>query len=102
MAIRDNLTLSVLALIAVPAASIASTPAPVVTITPESSDPDQKIKCRKYQAPGSLVRKIKTCRTIAEWKRVQQAGNDAARAMVGENVCSGGGCRGYEPPEAPE
>lgn len=68
----------------------------------EPTDPSQKIKCRKYQAPGSLVRKIKTCRTIAEWRRIQQAGNDAARAIVGENVCSGGECRGYEPPDAPE
>lgn len=66
----------------------------------ERSDPDQKIKCRKYLVPGSLVRKIKTCRTIAEWRKAAQAGNDAARHIVGENVCSGGECRGYEPPEA--
>lgn len=74
---------------------------PPVSTTEASTDPDQKIKCRKYLAPGSLVRKIKMCRTIAEWRRVTQAGNDAARAIVGENVCSGGECRGYEPPDAP-
>lgn len=72
------------------------------SVTSEPADPDQVIKCRKYQAPGSLVRKIKTCRTIAEWRRLRQAGNDAARSIVGENVCSGGECRGFEPPEAPE
>jgi hypothetical protein len=66
------------------------------------ADPDQVIKCRKYQAPGSLVRKIKTCHTIAEWRRLRQAGNDAARAIAGENVCSGGECRGFEPTDAPE
>lgn len=71
-------------------------------LTVDASDPEQKIKCRKYLAPGSLVRKVKTCRTIAEWRKATQAGNDAARYIVGENVCSGGECRGYEPPQAPE
>lgn len=68
----------------------------------DSTDPDQKIKCRKYLAPGSLVRKVKTCRTVSEWRKSAQAGNDAARHIVGENVCSGGECRGYEPPDAPQ
>jgi hypothetical protein len=72
------------------------------TVTVNASDPDQKIKCRKYLAPGSLVRKVKMCRTIAEWRKAAQAGNDAARYIVGENVCSGGDCRGYEPPDVPE
>jgi hypothetical protein len=70
------------------------------TATVDAADPDQKIKCRKYLAPGSLVRKVKMCRTIAEWRKAAQAGNDAARYIIGENVCSGGDCRGYEPPEA--
>jgi hypothetical protein len=81
----------------------AATPAIALQATAaEVTDPDQKIKCRKYLAPGSLVRKVKTCRTIAEWRKAAQAGNDAARYIVGENVCSGGDCRGYEPPDAPE
>ncbi len=89
------------------AASVSVGPAATPAIgwqatTAEATDPDQKIKCRKYLAPGSLVRKIKMCRTIAEWRKAAQAGNDAARYIVGENVCSGGDCRGYEPPDAPE
>ncbi len=64
-----------------------------------SADPDQQIKCRKYTASGSLVRKVKMCRTIAEWRKATQAGNDAARAIAGENLCSGGECRGFEPPD---
>lgn len=83
---------------AVGSAAAMANPAPAT----HTSDPDQKIKCRKYLAPGSLVRKVKTCRTIAEWRKATQAGNDAARYIVGENVCSGGDCRGYEPPDAPE
>ncbi len=64
-----------------------------------SADPDRQIKCRKYTASGSLVRKVKICRTIAEWRKAAQAGNDAARAIAGENLCSGGECRGFEPPD---
>ena len=88
--------------------AFATDPAPVgapavVSATGETpKDPDQQIKCRKIQVIGSLIRKVKTCRTIAEWRRLQQAGNDAARAIVGENICSGGECRGYEPPDTPE
>ena len=69
-------------------------------VKPVSSDPDQQIKCRKYPQAGSLVRKVRICRTNAEWRKAAQAGNDAARAIVGENVCPGGECRGFEPPES--
>ena len=67
---------------------------------PVSSNTDQQVKCRKYTQAGSLVRKVRICRTNAEWRKAAQAGNDAARAIVGENVCSGGECRGFEPPES--
>jgi len=77
------------------AAQVSKPPATV------PSDPDQQIKCKKLAAIGSIIRKVKVCKTLAEWRRAQQAGNDAARAIVGENVCSGGECRGYEPPDAP-
>jgi len=83
-----------------PAQVAASVPVSATAETPK--DPDQQIKCRKIQVIGSLIRKVRTCRTIAEWRRLQQAGNDAARAIVGENICSGGECRGYEPPDTPE
>lgn len=85
---------------AAPAVAVNATVASQTTKDPVSSaDPDQRIKCRKYTASGSLVRKVKMCRTIAEWRKAAQAGNDAARAIVGENVCSGGECRGFEPPD---
>lgn len=72
--------------------------APVVT---EPADPESQVKCRKVQVTGSLIRKGKVCRTLAEWKRLQQLGNAAARLMVGENGCSGGECRGFEPEIVP-
>ncbi len=89
-------------------AFLLGTAAPAVAVTTKvasqttkdkvsPADPDQQIKCRKYTASGSLVRKVKMCRTIAEWRKAAQAGNDAARAIAGENLCSGGECRGFEP-----
>jgi hypothetical protein len=72
-------------------------PKPVVTAatpTPASStpvDPDQKIKCRKVEITGSLVKKPKVCKTVAEWKKIDAIGNRNARAIVESgNTCSGG------------
>ena len=45
------------------------------------SDPDQAIKCRKVEVTGSLVKKGKVCKTLAEWKRIIDNGNRVARAV---------------------
>ena len=82
-----------------PLMASSGTVAPPAKEKSSASYLDQQIKCRKYTASGSLVRKVKICRTIAEWRKAAQAGNDAARAIAGENVCSGGECRGFEPPD---
>jgi len=58
-----------------------------------SSDPDQAIKCRKVEVTGSLVKKGRVCKTIAEWKTIQANGNRTARAIIESGaVCAGGGC----------
>jgi hypothetical protein len=58
-----------------------------------ASDPDQAIKCRKVEVTGSLVKKGKVCRTIAEWKEIQANGNRTARLIAESgNICSGGDC----------
>jgi hypothetical protein len=80
--------------------SVATYPVSAQDATPPAtvpSDPNQQVKCKKFAAVGSIIRKVKVCKTLAEWRRAQQAGNDAARAIVGENVCSGGECRGCLP-----
>lgn len=60
-----------------------------------ASDPEQAIKCRKIEVTGSLVKRGKVCKTVAEWKRIQENGNHVARATwEGGLVCSGGECRG--------
>lgn len=54
--------------------------------TPTISDPDQVIKCRKVEVTGSLLKKGKVCKTVAEWKRIVDNGNRTARAVVQEGA----------------
>lgn len=53
---------------------------------PAATDPDQAIKCRKVEVTGSMIKKGKVCRTIAEWKKIQENGNRVARAVVDEGA----------------
>lgn len=54
------------------------------TMVPESqtADPDQKIKCRIVEVTGSLVRKGRVCKTIAQWRSIIGNSNELARKMV--------------------
>jgi hypothetical protein len=70
----------------------ANTPPPASRVRP-TDDPDQCVRCRSIQATGSLVRRERVCRTVAEWRRISQSGNDRARDVVGTGtICSGGQC----------
>ena len=40
------------------------------------------IRCRKDPVVGSLVRKLRVCRTNEEWKRFQAMGNDSGREVL--------------------
>ena len=61
--------------------------------TTAASDPDQVIKCRKIEITGSLVKKVKACKTVAEWKRIQASGNRNARTLMENGMaCAGGSC----------
>lgn len=40
------------------------------------------IRCKKDPMSGSLVRKLRVCRTNEEWKRFAAAGNDNAREIL--------------------
>jgi hypothetical protein len=63
------------------------------TNKPAAADPNQEIKCRKVEVTGSLVKKGKVCKTVAEWKVIQDNGNRTARAIAESgNICSGGSC----------
>lgn len=40
------------------------------------------IRCKKDPVVGSLVRKLRVCRTNEEWKRFAAAGNDTGREIL--------------------
>ena len=40
------------------------------------------IRCRKDPVVGSLVRKLRVCRTNEEWKRFAATGNDSGREIL--------------------
>ncbi len=59
------------------------------------ADPNQVIRCRRIDVTGSLLKRGRVCRTLAEWRRIDTNENDGARDLVGTGgVCSGGACRG--------
>jgi hypothetical protein len=61
-------------------AAVAAAAAPAVKIT-DKKHPDY-IRCKTFSEIGSLVRKIKACRTNAEWAKINAAGNKTAEDMV--------------------
>lgn len=44
-------------------------------------DPNERL-CKRIDVTGSLARKERVCKTRAEWTRLADAGNSAARAIV--------------------
>ncbi len=40
------------------------------------------IRCRSIEVTGSLAKKGRVCRTISEWRQLQDDGNEHARAIV--------------------
>lgn len=57
----------------------------------DSASDDDKIRCRKIEVIGSLAKKTKVCRTVAEWKSMSDKGNRNARDVVESGqVCAGG------------
>jgi hypothetical protein len=58
----------------------------------DPADPNY-IKCRKSEVMGSLVKKQRVCRTIAQWKETSALGNEGTREMV-EGFARSGGSNG--------
>lgn len=67
-------------------APVAANNEPATATAAPADDPDQKIKCRKIEVTGSMVRKGRVCRTVAEWRATQESHNYAARRMVEDNT----------------
>jgi hypothetical protein len=47
-----------------------------------ASDADQAIRCRTVRVTGSLVKKGKVCKTLAQWRQMTESGNELARRLV--------------------
>lgn len=51
------------------------------------------IKCRKTEVMGSLVKKLRVCRTNEQWKEASARGNENVREMT-EGFARSGGTNG--------
>ena len=47
-----------------------------------ASDADQAFRCRTVRVTGSLVKKGKVCKTLAQWRQMTESGNELARRLV--------------------
>lgn len=73
--------------------------ATAISSTDPADDTDQQVRCRRLPVTGSLVRRIRVCKTVAEWRRLSDRANDTVREQFEDGlICSGGPCRGIEPP----
>jgi hypothetical protein len=40
------------------------------------------MRCRAVRVTGSLVKKGKVCKTLAQWRQITESGNENARRLV--------------------
>lgn len=70
---------------------LSAADAPVQTA--QAEDPDAKIKCRRIEVTGSMIKKEKVCKTVGEWRRLSDRGNEAVRDLMDTGrTCAGGAC----------
>lgn len=80
--------LSPLLLLAIAAPALAQTtpvtppPATTSAVPASAPNPDDQIRCRRMAVTGSIARFERVCKTVGEWRRLAQNGNDAARATI--------------------
>jgi len=61
---------------------------PDTAVDPHSPD---AVKCRKLAVTGSMARKVRTCRTNAEWRALSEQQGRDARDLVERNRSMGNG-----------
>ncbi len=96
--IKTPLIAAMLAATSLAAADVAfaqGAPGGVVTAapsaTPAADSDETTIRCRRLEVTGSLVRKERVCKTVAEWRRLSDRGNDNARDTMDRvgQICAG-------------
>lgn len=70
-------------LVAAPAAGPAKE---LVSVSGAVSTPDDPVTCRKFKVTGSLIGKVKECRTASEWRRVRDSAQATSRKMMTDNM----------------
>ncbi|CAN1545323.1 hypothetical protein MCEZE10_02041 [Sphingomonadaceae bacterium] len=55
------------------------------------SQSDEAIRCRTVRVTGSLVKKGKVCKTLAQWRQITESGNALARRLVEDGTSRPGG-----------
>lgn len=88
--------LTVAAFAAVPALALTQTAsdtgAPADTTQAKSAqDDDSRVRCRRVEVTGSLVKRGRVCRTVREWRESSSNGNDNARKMIEDSTSRQGG-----------
>lgn len=58
----------------------------LVSVSGKVSTAEDPVTCRKYTVTGSLVRKVKECRTASEWRKVTDAAQATSRKMMIDNM----------------
>lgn len=66
--------------------SDTTAPAPPSADTAPSAAADQRVVCRRVDVTGSLIKRGRVCRTVAEWRVITENGNYNARKMVEEGT----------------
>jgi hypothetical protein len=87
----------------------AATPGPALAAVPEpdaasmnmaqikafnksvAEDHPYRITCRMIRLTGSLVKRGRACRTVAQWQSLDNDNNDQARAIVEHSATRQGG-----------
>ena len=84
-----------------PTTPLASSPAPArprASASATAAVDDSKVRCRKTPVTGSLARFTRECRTVGEWRKLDEQYREAATRMQdrGTSSClatgSGEGC----------
>lgn len=70
-------------LVAAPEPAAAKGP---VSVSGAVSTPEDPVTCRRFKVTGSLVGKVRECRTASEWRKVTDAARYTSRKMVQENT----------------
>lgn len=51
-------------------------------VSTDPADPDNRVRCRRVEVTGSLVKRGRVCRTVREWRTISENGNYNARKMI--------------------